>query len=374
MEKENKYYVYEWYIKDTEEVFYVGKGSGYRIGREKRENKYFMDMKNSHDCHYRKIHENLSEEQALQIEMKTIKHYRENTNFRITNILDGGNQPPVHVGKNNHNSKKVVQYTSQGDYIKEYDCINQAIAETKITGISSCARGETTHAGGFLWAYDNNIPKIPSKMYRPNRPIVQLDIEGRYIDTFRGCMDASVKTNITHSQISDCCLGKQSSCHGYVWLFKDDYKSIVNIENFIKERFRQKNSKRIVAINKEEEVFKYESIKEASKALGVKQPSISNCLTGKNKSCKGYVFLYEYDYEKNINNIHEIVEERILGRYTRIAQLTMDGKLVAIHKNTRSAKDFDHSSISKCCRGKAKHYKKFRWQYYKDFKNQIYLN
>ena len=86
----NVYYVYIWYIVDTGEVFYVGKGKNRRYKQLDNRNKYFKDMYSSHNCDVRKIYENLTEAEAFEKEKETIKWYRENTNFRLTNQTDGG--------------------------------------------------------------------------------------------------------------------------------------------------------------------------------------------------------------------------------------------------------------------------------------------
>lgn len=90
MNEKKDYYVYIWYIKNTNEVFYVGKGKGSRYKETVNRNKFFRDMYMSHDCGVKKIYENLTENEAFQKEKDTIKWYRENTNFRLTNQTDGG--------------------------------------------------------------------------------------------------------------------------------------------------------------------------------------------------------------------------------------------------------------------------------------------
>lgn len=88
--KERRFYVYEWYIIDTGEVFYVGKGTGNRYKSMNSRNYFFQCMLGSHDCDVRKIYEDLTEEEAFKKEIETIKFYRENTNYRLTNQTDGG--------------------------------------------------------------------------------------------------------------------------------------------------------------------------------------------------------------------------------------------------------------------------------------------
>ena len=86
----NLYYVYVWYIVETGEVFYIGKGKGDRYRQISGRNKFFTDMYNSHNCLVKKIYENLTETEAFKKEAETIKWYRENTNYRLTNQTDGG--------------------------------------------------------------------------------------------------------------------------------------------------------------------------------------------------------------------------------------------------------------------------------------------
>ena len=90
MDNERLYYVYIWYITETNEVFYVGKGKGRRYRQVSGRNKFFMDMYTSHNCNVKKIYENLTEDEAFQKEQETIRWYKENTDFRLTNQTDGG--------------------------------------------------------------------------------------------------------------------------------------------------------------------------------------------------------------------------------------------------------------------------------------------
>ena len=85
------FYVYIWLINSTNEVFYVGKGKGDRCKHIRNRNKFFLDMYNSHDCHYEIVYNNLTEQEAFQKEVETIKYYKLNhPNYRLTNQTDGG--------------------------------------------------------------------------------------------------------------------------------------------------------------------------------------------------------------------------------------------------------------------------------------------
>jgi hypothetical protein len=82
--------VYEWFIVETNEVFYVGKGKNNRYKTKSGRNKFFKDMYNSHNCDVRIVVNNLTEQEAFDKEKELIKYYRENTKFRLTNRTDGG--------------------------------------------------------------------------------------------------------------------------------------------------------------------------------------------------------------------------------------------------------------------------------------------
>ena len=47
------FYVYEWYIKETNEIFYVGKGSEQRYKVTYDRNKLFNEIIQNHNCESR---------------------------------------------------------------------------------------------------------------------------------------------------------------------------------------------------------------------------------------------------------------------------------------------------------------------------------
>lgn len=89
MDNKKEYYVYEYFIIETNEVFYVGKGKGRRAFTKYR-NKFCEDMKKSHNWSVRFVKKEMYEKDAFNLEMLTIKKYKEETNYRLTNQTDGG--------------------------------------------------------------------------------------------------------------------------------------------------------------------------------------------------------------------------------------------------------------------------------------------
>lgn len=70
------YYVYEWYIKDSGEIFYVGKGSNERYKVKKR-NKMFNDIVEKYECESRIIKEFENEQDAFKYEYERIENLKE---------------------------------------------------------------------------------------------------------------------------------------------------------------------------------------------------------------------------------------------------------------------------------------------------------
>jgi len=87
----NEFYVYEWFNKDTGEVFYVGKGKKNRYKTVKNRNQYFTNYYNKHEneCDVRKVFKNLTEESAYAKEIELIAKYRK-LNMCKCNLDSGG--------------------------------------------------------------------------------------------------------------------------------------------------------------------------------------------------------------------------------------------------------------------------------------------
>jgi len=84
------FYVYQHRTKDSNEIFYVGKGKGNRCNTSKGRNRYWHRIVNKHGGYVvEKIAENLDEQMAFQIEMETIEKYKMQ-GILLTNMTNGG--------------------------------------------------------------------------------------------------------------------------------------------------------------------------------------------------------------------------------------------------------------------------------------------
>lgn len=119
MIKINNFYVYEWFIVDTNEIFYVGKGTGKRKNVIYNRNQYFKNIYNKYKCDVRIIHNNLSNEDACKKEIERISELKKihqakcNLTMGGTGFSTGKLNPTVknpHFGKSNGMHTKNIDF------------------------------------------------------------------------------------------------------------------------------------------------------------------------------------------------------------------------------------------------------------------------
>lgn len=166
----------EWILPNNDVVkfkpFYVGKGKGYRVTQHFTKSA----LKNNENPHkknkikkikeelgenpkYIKVKQNIATSKlAGDLETEYITYINNKYPGILTNILPGGEQPPIMRGKDNPKAIKVYQFNLYGTFIKEWDCEADAARETGTSSahISSCCKGKRRSTGGFLWSYTKN--------------------------------------------------------------------------------------------------------------------------------------------------------------------------------------------------------------------------
>ena len=283
---ENNFYVYvyldnrfpeEWNYNEIVfeyRPFYVGKGRRYRINHHLQNKSLSPNtIKNNTiksiiretgelPLHY-KIFENLSFDEANQIETNMIKYFgRINTKTGIlSNMTDGGegfkNMIITEESKrlmskkamgtktysNNGMSKIVEKYDLNNNLLEIYSSLREAAEKHKVDfkNISSCCRGVSKTAYGFKWKYAGKSysPQIKSESLNRRKKVYQYDLDGVFINEFKSISDAEKATKIRH--ISCACLGKLNFAGGYQWRFEKEnsldpitYEKTYNIRRYRK--------------------------------------------------------------------------------------------------------------------------------------------
>lgn len=123
-----------------------------------------------------------------------------------------------------------------------------------------------------------------------SKPVLQYSLQGDFIKKWDSYNDAAVELGLNRGSISDCVLKTAHSHGGYMW--KGFYGVIEDkIEPYDVHGHRRgpHTEKKIIQCDLSgKELKKWYSLASVCKELGIKQPSLSNCLSGRTKTCGGF--------------------------------------------------------------------------------------
>lgn len=170
-----------------------------------------------------------------------------------------------------------------GKILQEHDSIKDAMSFLGKTGgsrIVACCTGESVAAYGFRWSYPGESEKYVH-LVKPVQNVLRMGMQtGEVLQEHASITDAKSFIGGNWSGITDCCMGRQISAHGYKW-------SYVGEES--KHEYAKKG-KAVLRIGKEtdEVLERYESQLDAAKFVHLTSSSISSCCLGKMSTCGGY--------------------------------------------------------------------------------------
>lgn len=131
--------------------------------------------------------------------------------------------------KLDHLQSKVNQYDLKGNFIKEWNSINDANEKLNIKkgSISNVCRGKYKSAGGYLWSYKDQKPVIPLKP-KPNHcaPILQwdqwdiTDDNNRILVKEWSPMKEAIETLKLDRSMLQKAINKKKIYKKYVWSYK----------------------------------------------------------------------------------------------------------------------------------------------------------
>lgn len=128
--------------------------------------------------------------------------------------------------------KKVVQLTTNGEFIKEWKSISHAGNELKfIQGhISSCCCHTRQTHKGFMWVFydeyilpDFNVDNLIKK-HKTKRGLttLQYDLDGNFIKEWHNAKIAANELNLNHVSITQCCTGEYKKSQGFIWKYAQE--------------------------------------------------------------------------------------------------------------------------------------------------------
>lgn len=154
------------------------------------------------------------------------KTHNENSRDRIGTAQLSGN---------NSHSRKVIQMDLKGVFIQQFDSIADAkrLLNLPSAKISSCCQDPKTPTGrlktacGFTWKYvdiierDNQKYKNKSTVRYTKRKVIQMDLNGTFIQQFDSIADARRSIGKLQGDISRCCAGQHNAVAGFKWRYAD---------------------------------------------------------------------------------------------------------------------------------------------------------
>ncbi len=124
-------------------------------------------------------------------------------------------------------SKPINQYSISGKYLATYPNARSVPGfEQKYKNIGLCCTGKTNSAYGYQWRFSKDIcqediPSIEGSRKKNNTPILQMSVEGKFIEIYSNAKEAGQKTGLKYKSIMACCKGTRNKTGGFLWRYAD---------------------------------------------------------------------------------------------------------------------------------------------------------
>ena len=131
-------------------------------------------------------------------------------------------------------------------------------------------------------------------------PIVQLDFNGNIINVYYSIEEISETETYNIHRINDAISRQNCIYKDYFWIKLDEYNELTQQELIntitikIIENKNNNKCKKVIQLSKDNEFIKeYVSIAAAAKEAGCTKQAMQQCVSGKQKTCKGYKWKYK---------------------------------------------------------------------------------
>lgn len=401
---------------------------GYRSNKRLQ---YAIDKYGKENFKREILYDNLTKEEACQLEIETIA-LLDATNPRIGYNIAIGGTAPMYNRKHTKETKEKLSILNKkennGFYGKHHDrhnmpnnikiiCLNNNKIFDSISlaseyminiGCVNCTwqniqnavnenqmyAGKTREGELLFWSkYD----KSKSLSYYKELFNKKKEKKANYILPFKnkvvdiinniiydGAKEAAEMIGCHHSKITSCCNGIRATCCGTIFLYEKDYVSLSQEEKFeiIMERWNKTKGNPVVCLNTGKI---YKNKKEATKDVNLKySDGILKYLNGNSEFAgigKNGEFLkwatYE-DYSKMTDEeIEEILNKPVLN-HTPLHCITTN-KYFRDASSAAKYYNLNISGLHKCCRGEYKtcgkyNGKKLEWEYDTKYRWNLYCS
>lgn len=209
--------------------------------------------------------------------------------------------------------------------------------------------------------------KNRAKSIGRNKPILQINREGKLVKEWFSCKEMSKKTDFLFSNIHDCLKLKDGYRFGYgfIWVYKDEYEKYgINLDLYVNDNHLHPTNK-IYQINNNNKLVKiwediFQIIENNNKyKISSIYSSCGNC----RKTAYDFVWVYEKDYSENINYKENFIK---LRTNKKVFQYDKFGVLINTYQSVVIASEITNigkTAIGACARGLQNSAGGFIWKY-----------
>lgn len=255
-----KYYVYIWFLVDTKEVFYVGKGSGNRVTSMKDRNKHFRNIRKKCNCDYEIVKYFDNEEDAYNYEKelgikyknigqawccyvlgKTDKYISNEIKRRISLTLNG--RSSWNKGKKMSDEQRAKLSEIKKGYLqsdeskrkRSISLLGHKVSKQTRLKISISKMGNKNPMFGKKQTKETIMKRVKKmkghKVSERTRELIglangkkvaQIDINSNEIlQIYNSASEAARANGLNNSKISSVCNGRRKTTGGYRWEYLD---------------------------------------------------------------------------------------------------------------------------------------------------------
>lgn len=283
---------------------------------------------------------------------------------------------PPYETKNKRYCTSIYQYDIDGNFIKKWDYLNDAIEEYGLnTKMNADGRNKTAY--GFRWSYQYKEKLEPLPIVEPkpkkkkpkellntlgNTPkVYRFDLSGQLIKIYDNCKSVSYDLNeINPKTIYKLCnKWEQFVYFDSVWVYEEDTDN--GYVQQIIDRHKRLHPK-IIQYDLDGNFINEFNTMDDVKHAGYSRSSVSNVCNGKKNTSNGYQWRYDYDDKPSkISKPKNVIRP--------IIQKTLEGEFVAQYDNAVQAilavtgKQKCASNILAVCKGKQKKAYGYLWEF-----------
>lgn len=219
-----KFYVYEWFIKETNEIFYVGKGCNNRY-KVKKHNKLFNYILENNDCDSRIIKEFDDEKKAFEFEYERIKQLWSLGQCKA-NIYKGGMGGTVNWWTPEMKEKYSKNNVMKTEKMRKRMSINNPMKNENIKKTVIEKNSKKIIIGDCIY----NSIKEAAKKYNVYDTAIQYWLKRGYSSDFKQCyyLGETPKPLIIKSHITNT---KKVKVDGIIFNSVNEASNYINVSN-----------------------------------------------------------------------------------------------------------------------------------------------